>query len=366
MSRCSPWPLAVLLAATVGLCAAFAQSSFNIRTIVLDAGHGGHDSGCRGLLAVEKDITLQLALLTEQMLKEALPDLQIILTRRSDVFVPLHERAHIANKHRADLFVSIHCNASKSPAPFGTETYLMGLHVSDENLEVSLRENSVITLENNYESHYEGFDPNAPETFIVLSMNQNAYMTQSIQLASLIEKEFSRLGRHSRGVKQAGFLVLWRVTMPAVLVEVGFLSNRHEERFLASQHGQRLIASALAQAIINYKQQVENTLPDRETQSLPVSNSSPHQPPGFDTPDTSFYRIQLFASASLLPRNDARLQSLDDSLFIERSEKGLYRYLVGNFPDASSAQSRLAHYRSKGFNDAFLVTYRNGLRIQEP
>lgn len=342
-----------------------AQSDYSLKTIVLDAGHGGHDSGCRGVLVQEKDVTLDIALLTEQMLRDALPGVQIIQTRRSDVFLPLHERAQIANKHRADLFVSIHCNASKSSSPYGTETYLMGLHVSDENLEVSMRENSVVSLEKNYESHYEGFDPHAPETFIMLSMNQSAFLNQSIELASLIEKEFARKGRHSRGVKQAGFLVLWRVTMPAVLVEVGFLSNRNEERFLASEDGKKQIASAITRAVVAYKQRMEGPAAD-DADAVVSSNPDP-EPVGNPTAGAAsgtVYRIQLYAASQRLSPDDARFAAITDSVLVEKTDKGLYRYLAGSFLSVQEAEQRLKHYRQNGFKDAFLVRYQSGVRLQ--
>lgn len=351
-----------------------AQEAYRIKTIVLDAGHGGHDSGCRGVSAVEKEVTLDIALLTEKLLKEALPDVQIVQTRRTDVFVPLHQRAQIANKHRADLFVSIHCNASKSSAPYGTETYLMGLHVSEENLEVSMRENSVIAMEKNYETHYEGFDPQSPEAYIVLSMNQSAHLAQSITLASLIEKELARRGRHSRGVKQAGFLVLWRVTMPAVLVEVGFLSNRNEERFLASEEGKRQIARGIADAIVTFKRQVEAADQKEELLSAsgkPKPGAEEADREGYELPEERIkpdqnmvFRIQLYASTKLLPAHDARFASVGDSLLVEHTEQGLYRYLVGAYSDYEMAQSHLDRYRKQGYKDAYVVSYREGKRVQ--
>lgn len=221
--------------------------------VVIDAGHGGKDPGTHGRAAREKDVALKVALLVEQNLKKADVGIRPVLTRRTDVFIGLAERAGIANRNKADAFVSIHCNANPNRTVNGSETYAMGLHKEDDNLAV-MKENSAILLEEDHEAKYDGFDPNSPEAYIIFSLMQNAYLKQSLQLAGNVERNFKSLTkRPSRGVKQAGFLVLWRSSMPSVLIEIGFLSHSSEERFLASAAGQQYIADAITRAIVEYK-----------------------------------------------------------------------------------------------------------------
>ena len=217
------------------------ESGYKIKTIVLDAGHGGYDSGCRGKFSNEKDVTLAIALKAGEEIKKNFPDIKVVYTRTTDQFIELYERAEIADQNHADLFISFHCNANRNHDAYGTETWLMGLHKSDDNLEVSKRENDVVLLEDNYKQNYDGFDPNSPEGYIILSMNQNAHLDQSIDLASKIQDQFKSQGRFNRGVKQAGFLVLWRTTMPSVLVETGFLTNPTEEKYLNSSSASMLL-----------------------------------------------------------------------------------------------------------------------------
>lgn len=234
--------------------------TYRLRKVVIDAGHGGKDTGCQGKNANEKDIALGIALKLGNYIKDLMPDVQVIYTRDKDFFVELHERAAIANRNSADLFISIHCNsAPKATEVHGTETYVMGLHKSRENLEVAMRENAVIALEADYKTNYDGFDPSDPQGNIIFSLYQNAYIEQSIKFASSLEKQFKyRANRASRGVKQEGFLVLYKTTMPAVLIETGFLSNSPEEKYLRLDEGQSLIASAIYRAFKEYKQSVES------------------------------------------------------------------------------------------------------------
>ena len=226
--------------------------AYRLHRIVLDAGHGGHDSGCRGKGSLEKLVTLQVAQRVAEHLKTLVPELSIHFTRKDDRFVELHERAAMANRLNADLFVSVHCNSGGSQA-YGTETFTQGLHVTGANLNVAKRENSAILLESDYLTRYDGFNPNDPTAHIIFELFQSAYRSQSLQLAQLIEEKFTRkAGRHSRGVKQAGFLVLYRTTMPAVLIETGFLTHAQEEKFMSSAQGQQVLAEAIAEAIARY------------------------------------------------------------------------------------------------------------------
>jgi N-acetylmuramoyl-L-alanine amidase len=227
---------------------------------VLDAGHGGHDPGTHGKYSREKEIALEIAMELGSIINKHLPDVEVIYTRDSDKFIDLDRRAEIANKSNADIFVSIHCNAFPRKDVYGSETYVLGTHKTKDNLEVAKRENSVILLEENYESRYEGFDPKSPESHILFELFQNAHLQNSLDLAASIENQFkTRAGRHSRGVKQAGFWVLWRTSMPAVLVETGYLSNPSEEKDLNDDVQQSYIASAIFRAIRDYKQDMESS-----------------------------------------------------------------------------------------------------------
>jgi N-acetylmuramoyl-L-alanine amidase len=228
-----------------------------VRTVVVDAGHGGHDAGCMYGGAKEKEVTLQVALKVGKAIEAELPDVKVVYTRDSDNFVELWERAGIANRNNADLFVSIHCNANKKTEVYGTETFSMGLHKSEGNLEVAKRENEVILLEKDYQEKYEGFDPNSPEAHIYFSFMQSAYLEQSLKLASFVEQNFTEIRRTSRGVKQAGLMVLWKSKMPSILIETGFLSNKQERAYLTSESGQAELAGAIAKAVANYKKRVE-------------------------------------------------------------------------------------------------------------
>ncbi|MDP2187894.1 MAG: N-acetylmuramoyl-L-alanine amidase [Sphingobacteriaceae bacterium] len=231
--------------------------AYKIRTVVIDAGHGGHDSGCLGAAAKEKDVALQIALAFGKMLETNHKDVKVIYTRKDDRFLELHQRASIANKNNADLFISFHLNSASSQA-HGTETFTQGLHVTGANLEVSKRENASVLLESDYTANYDGFDPKDPTTHIIFELFQSAYRNQSIRFAEKIETNFEkRAGRFSRGVKQAGFLVLYRTTMPAVLIESGFLTNRNEEKFLTSPEGQQKMAESVYQAFVAYKAEID-------------------------------------------------------------------------------------------------------------
>jgi len=235
------------------------RTDFRVDTIVIDAGHGGHDPGTHGVKALEKNITLSIALKVGNYIKQNVPGVKVIYTRTDDRYIALDERANIANKNKADLFISIHANALSRPEVHGTETYVMGPHKADGNMEVAKRENAVILLDSNHEERYEGFDPNTPESYILFSLAQSAYQESSVKLADLIENQFKeRVGRRSLGVKQAGFWVLWRTSMPSVLVEVGYLTNPNEEKYLSGDTGQDLIASGIYRAFKDYKNQIES------------------------------------------------------------------------------------------------------------
>lgn len=244
------------------------ERDLSINTVVIDAGHGGKDSGTVGVSSKEKDVALKIALELGKTIQQYLKDVKVIYTRSTDKFIELEERAEIANKNGADLFISIHCNSLPKNTPekrkqgiYGTETYIMGMHTSNANFEVAKRENAVILMEEGSEEKYEGFDPNSPESYILFSLYQSAYLENSLRLADKIETQFKeRVGRKSRGVRQAGFWVLYRTSMPSVLVETGYLSNNKEEKYLNDEYGQTLIASGLFRAFRDYKNEIESTI----------------------------------------------------------------------------------------------------------
>lgn len=232
-----------------------------IRSIVIDAGHGGKDPGASGQFSHEKDIALAVALELGRIIQKNMPSVKVIYTRKSDVFVELYKRAKIANQAKADLFISLHCNAVPAAKRWqikGTETYVMGIHKNAENLAVAKRENAAILKEANYQSNYQGFSPSSNESHILFALNQQSHLQSSLRLAHKIEQQFSqRVKRHSRGVKQAGFVVLAKTAMPSVLVELGFISHPQEEKFLNDALNQVYLASAIFRAIRDYKREIE-------------------------------------------------------------------------------------------------------------
>lgn len=242
------------------LCTSFYplnKANVQVKIIVIDAGHGGKDPGCSGFGSKEKEIALDIALKLGEFIKENMPDVKVVYTRKTDVFVELHERAAIANRANADLFISIHVNSGPGGL-HGTETYCMGLHKTEQNLEIAQRENSSILMESDHKEKYDGFDPKSPQSYILFSLYQNAYMTNSTRLASYIENNFKEVNaRHSRGVKQAGFLVLWKTAMPSVLVETGFLSDTTDAKVLKDTKGRIDCAWSIFTAVEQYKEEIE-------------------------------------------------------------------------------------------------------------
>jgi len=326
-----------------------------ITTVVIDAGHGGKDPGAMGKHSREKDITLKVALKTGSYIKKYLKDVKVIYTRNTDRFIELKKRTEIANDNKADIFISIHCNSSKSPAPYGAETYTMGLHKDKANLDVAMMENAAILLEDNAKAEYGGFDPNAPESYIELSLLKDKNRDQSLQLASLVQKQFKeRVGRKDRGVNQAGFLVLWRATMPSILIELGFLSNPTEERFLNSEEGQVYMASAIYRAFKEYKiaYEKENTL--QEEAIKPIITTTKKK-------TNLNYRIQFYTNPRSVPLSDKRFRGMNDVGFYFHN--GLYKYTSGHYATQAEAYRHLKEVKNKGFNDAFIVPFSGDKRI---
>jgi len=223
-------------------------------TVVIDAGHGGHDPGAMGAISREKDINLDVSLDLGLIIEQKYKDVKVIYTRKTDKYLTLQERADVVNNNHADLFICIHTNSAQSSSAYGAESYTLGLAKTKANLDVAMRENSVITLEENYKTKYQGFDPKSVDSYIMFEFMQDKYIDRSVDFASTIQKQFSNYcNRSDRGVRQAGFWVLHRSACPSVLVEVGFISNSAEERFLSSEHGKKEMATAIFNAFVDYK-----------------------------------------------------------------------------------------------------------------
>ncbi len=348
------------------------KKGYKIRTVVIDAGHGGKDPGAVGSKSHEKDITLRVALKLGHLIESNYSDIKIIYTRKTDVFVELYKRAEIANKNKADLFISIHCNSSTNKTAYGAETFVMGLHKSKENLEVAKKENAAILLEDDYSSMYDGFDPKSPESNIIFSLYQNAFLDQSLVLSQKIQNQFTeKVGLMDRGVKQAGFLVLYKVAMPGILVEMGFISNKKEEEFISSEEGMNKIAQSLFNAFKNYKEIIEEDI------SVENKDSISHQDLDIpsDTIKTSVitdnmgnisdnkisFRVQFTASSTNKPLNSTEFAQLKDvKMYFLNS---LYRYTTGDFKTLEEAADWQVQVQNKGFKDAFVVAFHNEERI---
>lgn len=352
-------------------------SAYRIRTIVLDAGHGGHDSGCHGPTgSYEKTVTLKVVLALGKLIEEQYPDIKVIYTRKTDVFITLQDRALTANKNNADVFISVHCNANANKAAYGVETFLMGMHVADENLDVAKRENAVIKLEENYEHNYGGFDPDSPEWAIAISLEQNANIVQSSYLAGRVQESITKkLNRYSRGVKQAGFWVLYRTTCPSILIETGFLTNKDEEKFLISADGQQQLAQSIFEAFTEYKDAVEKggklvspVITAAEDAGSDTSTEQPVDPKTTD-PDPEpvastsgiTYKVQLKASSSKLAKTD-KVYKVDPNIKYEYVS-GMYKYLSGPYGSFDDAGKFLKKAKTAGYTDAFVAVYKNGKRL---
>lgn len=373
------------------LFSGFICQAQKVNTVVLDAGHGGHDTGALGKHSREKDITLSIVLKLRDYIQANLKDVKVILTRDNDEFIELYRRAKIANENKADLFISVHCNANPSPTPFGTETYVMGLHKSNANLAVAKAENAAILLEDDYVEQYDGFDPNSAEGNIFFSMMQNSFLDRSLDFAGRVEKQFrERLHFFDRGVKQAGFLVLYKTAMPGVLIETGFLSNPKDEKLLLSEKGQDQLANAIFRAFREYKYTVEkrdlSTLNEGDSTIFPkkqtriVAEAKPDKPevkqgkpeikqekqlisvPMDNAADEKvIYRIQFTSSPSDKPVDSPEFKDLPDVW--KYFQNGLYKFTAGKFDTMKQASAYRINVVNKGFADAFVVPFYRDKRI---
>ena len=383
-----------------------AQNSIKIKTVVLDAGHGGKDTGAisKNGAIKEKDITLSVALKLGKMINSNYPDVKVVYTRKRDEYIELSKRAEIANRNKADLFISIHVNSQKGTTATGTETFVMGTHKSSSNFEICKLENSVIVLEEDYQSKYEGFDPNSPESYIIFSLLQNTHLEQSLKFAALIQDNF-KLGpiKVNRGVKQGGLLVLWKTTMPAVLTEIGFISNPAESNQLRRDAVQSQIAARIFNAFAKYKTDYEGGAPklipdnempsqsaeqqeaavesaeqqkaavesteqqeatvanaDRQETSVAetaVLNEQPEakrQPEAKGQPEASgkAYRIQILSVTKVLPAGAPDLKGRRDAYYIYANKA--YKYCIGEYATREAAAADLPKIR-KQFSGAFII-----------
>lgn len=388
MSQRNNLKFGILLVAFLLPFTLFAQRGEKITTVVIDPGHGGKDTGALGAISKEKDLNLTVALLAGDYIKKNLPDVNVIYTRERDVFVGLNERAMIANRNNADVFISIHCNStdSKGASAVGAETFVLGEHKNAANLQVAKNENSAILYEEDASEQYGDFDLNSPEAYIALSLFQQEYLNQSLQLAANVQEQFSkRVGRKDRGVQQAGFLVLWKTAMPSILIELGFISNAAEERFLASESGQIYMASAIYRAFRDFKMsfegensamrkvETEETVtieePSPAVEEKPITEEKPivvetpvvvEKPVVEEKPAVSF-KVQFFISDTKVSANDKRIANIKDVDYYEYN--GSYRYTSGNFRTKEEAFARQKEVQKQGYPDAWVVCFINGERV---
>lgn len=323
-------------------------------TVVIDPGHGGKDTGTTGTKRYknlyEKNVVLNVALEVEKKLKEQMPDIKVILTRRDDTFIELKKRGEIANKADADLFVSIHANAASYKAN-GTETYVLGVHRNKTNLAVAKRENDVILLEEDYEKHYS-YDPNSPASIISLTLLQEDFLDESIRIAKIMQDSFQKIGkRKSRGVKQAGFVVLHQTYMPSILIEIGFLSNKEEEDFLRDKKGQEKIAASIVSGIKNYKNELDKNY-------VEVSNSNPS---GSDFYKGIDFKVQIASGSRKIETKSYNFKGLKN---IERIKVGdFYKYYYGKTSDYNQIKKYKDQAVAKGYTSAFIVAFKGKERL---
>ncbi|HRG18687.1 MAG TPA: N-acetylmuramoyl-L-alanine amidase [Flavobacterium lutivivi] len=360
----------------------FSQSKFKV---ALDAGHGDHDYGAVYHGHIEKNIALAVVLKVGKILEKN-SGIDVIYTRKNDTFIDLIERANIANRADANIFVSIHCNANPNTAADGCETYVMGMSKNASNLQAAKNENSVVTLEKDYKQKYNGFDPNKPETMIGMQILQEEYLDNSIALAGSIQRNFIEMGKKSRGVKQAPFMVLHKAYMPRVLIEMGFISNPVEGAKLDSESGQEEIAESIANAIIAYKKEYFGagnddviTKPSQKMEPVKVIDSTPTTKPVVKTPEIKkpevkpepkedtpastgvVFKVQLSASSKKLDLTPSNFNGLSN---ISMSSDGaVYRYMYGNTSNYNDAKKLLQDAKAKGYSTAFLIAYKDGKKV---
>lgn len=347
------------------------DTKIGIKTVVIDPGHGGKDPGCHGAHTKEKDLALSVGLKLGDAIKKKYPGVKVIYTRKTDVFVELEKRAQIANKNNADLFICIHANAGPSSA-YGCETYVLGLHKTEAQKKIADRENSQIYLEDDKGEKYKDFDM-SPDAIIARSIQLSVFLDQSINFAEKVQHQFKSIGRHNRGVKQAGFLVLYQTTMPSVLIETGFLTNKSEELFLKDTANHVKMAHSIFNAFAKYKAEQEgvnlmvagndSTLIKIDT--ISITNTKPKIEPekveeNFSQKDIVF-RVQIETSKTSLSQYDSRFKQMK---VFEYEQNGLFKYTVGAFKNSfKDANTHKKKMRESGFPYAFVVAFQGNKRI---
>lgn len=344
-----------------------------IKTICIDAGHGGKDPGCHGSNANEKTVCLSIALKLGAKIKESFPNVKVIYTRDSDVFVELDDRAKIANRNKSDLFICIHAN-SASPAAYCTETFVLGLHRTESQQKIAERENSTIYLEHDKGSQYKNFDL-SPDAIIARQLQLSVFLDHSINFASKLQDEFKRIGRYNRGVKQAGFIVLYKTTMPSVLIETGFLTNPNDEQFLSSESSQDKMAQSMFDAFKKYKTELEgvdeikgekkNVIEEAQNNDENIQSSQQTtleiKNPTSDKKNVIIFKVQIETSDKQVSLSAKRFSGLEVE---EKQDGSIYKYLTGNFENDFAEANKLKNeLRSNGFPLAFVVAYENGIRM---
>lgn len=330
--------------------------------VVIDPGHGGNDPGAIGTRGKEKNINLNVARKLGRLIEDNCNDTKVVYTRKSDIFVPLHRRAEIANNAKANLFISIHTNAvaKKNSYVKGTETYTLGLHRTEENLEVAKKENSVILIEDDYKQRYAGFNPNSSESYIIFEFMQDKNMSQSVNFATLIQQNFKGYNRIDKGVHQAGFLVLRETSMPSVLIELGYISNPSEETYLLSDKGTTDLANAIYRAFINYKGNSSKIKPTTVTSNTRQEITTPKEEETKETSKIKF-KIQILASDRVLPQNSRQFKGLNPVSWYK--ENGLIKYTYAEDEDYNKILKIKRKIVDPKFKDAFIIAFKNDTKI---
>lgn len=355
-------------------------------TVVIDAGHGGHDPGAIGKRGKEKNINLSVALKLGKLIKQNCPDTRVVYTREKDVFIPLHRRAEIANDAKANLFISIHTNsvASRNSRVSGTETYTLGLHRTQENLEVAKKENAVILIEDDYKQRYAGFNPNSSESYIIFEFLQDKNMAQSVNFATKVQRCFRNANRTDKGVHQAGFLVLRATSMPSVLIELGYITNPTEEAYLMSERGSSTLAKSIYQAFLNYKKgrkvSTAQLADETDTVSTPAEVEETTASPQPQTPavrkqktasaqDSApasisgkpVFKIQILTSSRKLSSNSKQFKGLTPVDSYE--ENGIIKYTYGADTNYNKILRLKRNKVDSKFKDAFIIAFKDGQKV---
>ena len=357
--------IALFLLITIIVFPCKSQNANNgIKKIVIDPGHGGKDPGNLGTgryKETEKHIALDISLLFGKYVNEAYPDIEIIYTRKTnDKFLELRERTQLANDNNADLFISIHCDAWTSPNVYGAGVYVMGMSKLKANMDIAMKENAVIYLEDDYKQNYEGFDPNSPESYIVFSLTQNTFLGQSLQIAEEVEQQFAtRANRKSRGVKQAPFYVISRTNMPSILIECGFLTNPEEEDFLHSKKGKDYLASAIFRAFRSYKESIDQATPQVDNKEFKKEKKKKVAIEKIEPKPAIIFKVQIGTYLKDM-KNSEKFSGIQTE---EKVVNGTYKYFVGNTSSKTEADKLRKIMVEKGFNGAFVIAFKDGIRI---